>query len=282
MESNANDVAGEGGWWILEPMATNALGPIMPLELLPLIPLGLLAGVFSGLLGVGGGLVFSPILLLLGLSPHQALATSTLAIVPTTLGGTVSHLRTGRLPLRSGACVGLSAVASGLIFSRLGGLLSGWHLLALQALLYGLLALTIDPTEETLSRSEDRPAAVAGLIGVGAVGGFAGGLLGLGGGLLMVPLMVRGLRVPLRQAIRLSTLAVLCSSSAASLQFLAGERVNTAMALLLGGAAALSARWSAARLDRISERKLAWSLRLITMLLAADSGRRALMLALAN
>jgi len=54
------------------------------------------------------------------------------------------------------------------------------------------------------------------------------------------------------------------------------------MALLLGGAAAFSARWSAARLDRVSERKLAWSLRLITMLLAADWGRRALMLALAN
>lgn len=260
-------------------MATSVLSLIMPLELLPLIPLGLLAGVFSGLLGVGGGLVFSPILLLLGLTPHQALATSTLAIVPTTLGGTLSHLRAGRLPLRAGACIGLSAVASGLIFSQLGGVLRGWHLLALQALMYGLLAVTIDPTEKTLPHGDEGPPAAAGLIGIGGVGGFAGGLLGLGGGLLMVPLMVRGLQVPLRQAIRLSTLAVLCSSSAASLQFLAGERVNAAMALLLGGTAALSARWSAARLDRISERKLAWLLRLITVLLAADSGRRALLLA---
>ncbi|MBM5798469.1 MAG: sulfite exporter TauE/SafE family protein, partial [Cyanobacteria bacterium K_Offshore_0m_m2_072] len=60
-------------------------------SLLPLVPLGLLAGLLSGLLGIGGGLIFSPLLLLLGLDPHQALATSSLAIVPTTLGGTWSH-----------------------------------------------------------------------------------------------------------------------------------------------------------------------------------------------
>ena len=63
-----------------------------------LVPLGILAGLLSGLLGIGGGLVFSPLLLLLGLSPHQALATSTLAIVPTTAGGSWEHLRHGRLP----------------------------------------------------------------------------------------------------------------------------------------------------------------------------------------
>ncbi|MDP5122415.1 MAG: TSUP family transporter, partial [Cyanobium sp. MAG_04] len=57
-------------------------------SLLPYLPLGLLAGLLSGVLGIGGGLVFSPLLLLAGLDPHQALATSALAIVPTTLGGT--------------------------------------------------------------------------------------------------------------------------------------------------------------------------------------------------
>ena len=72
------------------------------LQLLPVLPLGLLAGVLSGLLGIGGGLVFSPLLLLLGLEPHQALATSTLAIVPTTLAGSAVHLRNGSLPLRQG------------------------------------------------------------------------------------------------------------------------------------------------------------------------------------
>ena len=67
------------------------------LEALTMVPVGLVAGVLSGFLGIGGGLVFSPLLLLLGLGPHQALATSTLAIVPTTAAGTLTHLRSGRL-----------------------------------------------------------------------------------------------------------------------------------------------------------------------------------------
>ena len=65
----------------------------MTWSLLSLVPLGLLTGLLSGVLGIGGGLVFSPLLLLVGLDPHHALATSTLAIVPTGLGGTLAHVQ---------------------------------------------------------------------------------------------------------------------------------------------------------------------------------------------
>ncbi|MCP9877779.1 TSUP family transporter, partial [Cyanobium sp. A2C-AMD] len=78
-------------------------------SLLPYLPLGLLAGLLSGVLGIGGGLVFSPLLLLAGLDPHKALATSTLAIVPTTLGGTWAHLRNRSLPWRGGLAIVLGA-----------------------------------------------------------------------------------------------------------------------------------------------------------------------------
>ncbi len=247
-------------------------------ETLILVSLGLLAGLLSGLLGIGGGLVFSPILLLLGLPPHVALATSTVAIVPTTLGGTWVHLRQGRLLAGPALAIGLSAALSGLLFSRLGGWLSGGHLLALQAAMYVLLTLMIEPRP---GGGNDPPAQrlpLAGLAGVGTVAGFAGGLLGVGGGLLMVPLMVRGLQLPIREAIRLSTLAVLCSASTASLAFLSGGRAEGGMALLLGATAAVAARWSAARLDRVGEGTLVLLLRLLTGLLALDSGRRALSL----
>ena len=66
-------------------------------ELLILLPLGILAGLMSGLLGIGGGLIFSPLLLALGLPAHQALATSTLAIVPTTLAGSWADRKSTRL-----------------------------------------------------------------------------------------------------------------------------------------------------------------------------------------
>ena len=249
-------------------------------EVLLAVPLGLLAGALAGLLGIGGGLIFAPLLLWMGLSPHQALATSTFAIVPTAIGGSYTHWRARALQLKPGLAIGLSAFATALLFSRLGRLAAGWQLLTLQALLYLLLALTIRGDGRDQGPESDQPLPLKGLTAVGAVAGLAGGMLGLGGGLLMVPLMVNGLSVPIRQAIRLSTLAVACSASAASLQFLHEGRGQWMLGLVLGAVAAFAAQWTAARLDRVNTGTLAWLLKLLSLLLAVDSGRRAVHLAL--
>jgi hypothetical protein len=251
-------------------------------SLLLLLPLGLLAGLLSGLLGIGGGLVFSPLLLLLGLSPHQALATSTLAIVPTTLGGTWSHLRSQQLPLPSSLAIGLGAAVASALFGRLGASWSGALLLGLQAGMYGLLTLVMAPKPADGDGAPERPVSPLPLVGVGLVAGLASGLLGVGGGLVMVPLMVAGLGQPVRLAIRLSTLAVLVSSSVAAPVFISDGRGLWPVALLLGGTAALAARWAAAQLNRVPERRLVVLLRLLTALLALDSARRAVQLSLAG
>jgi uncharacterized protein len=244
-------------------------------SLLPLLPLGIVAGLLSGLLGIGGGLLFSPLLLALGLPPHQALATSTLAIVPTTLGGTWAHLRSGQLPLRASLAIGLGAAVSGLLFSHWGRLWAGQWMLALQAALYLLLALVMAPQARHAPPWRETPRLLAGLIAVGLVAGAATGLLGLGGGLLMVPLMVRLLQIAVHQAIRLSTLAVLVSAACAAPAFVADERGLWPLALLLGGAAAAAAQWSASRLNRVQESLLVNLVRALALLLAIDSARRA-------
>jgi uncharacterized membrane protein YfcA len=245
-------------------------------SLLLLLPLGLLAGALSGLLGIGGGLVFSPLLLLLGLSPHQALATSTLAIIPTTAAGSLAHLRQGTLPFQSVLAIAGTSLLTGVLFGHLGASMGGWQLLALQALLYGILALTLRPRSEAEQVSaEQMPQPLLGLAAVGGVAGAAGGLLGLGGGLLMVPLMVGALKLPIHHAIRLSTVAVFSASSGAGIWFLLSGRGLWVQALVLGGCAALSASWSAARLQRVQPQLLALMLRLLTLLLALDSARRA-------
>jgi uncharacterized membrane protein YfcA len=259
----------------------------MPWHLLPLLPLGILAGLLSGVLGIGGGLVFSPLLLLLGLDPHQAMATSTLAIVPTTLSGTWAHLRSRSLPLGPGIAIGAGAVVTGVLFSHVGRVLNGWQLLALQALMYLVVAFSIQskearPEPEHHRHRLDGGPPLWGLGAVGLVAGFAGGMLGVGGGLVMVPLMVRALKLPIHLAIRLSTLAVFCSSTAASPAFLADGRGNLVTALLLGGMAAVGSQWSASRLNRVSEGRLVWMLRLVAVSLALDSCRRAMALLLAG
>ncbi|WP_438981910.1 TSUP family transporter [Vulcanococcus sp.] len=251
----------------------------MPWDLLPLLPLGLLAGLLSGLLGIGGGLVFSPLLLAMGLTPHQALATSTLAILPTTMSGSWAHLRSGQVPPRAVLAIAAGAIAGAMVFSRAGDGLQGWHLLSLQALMYGVLALVISPRRSD-SADADVRLPLPGLTAVGLVAGWSSGLLGVGGGLVMVPLMVQGLKIRVYQAIRLSTIAVCASAATAAITFTGDGRGNLGMGFLLGGAAAVAAQWSASRLQSVSETKLVWLLRALCALLALDAGRRAVQLAL--
>ena len=250
------------------------------LDWLLVVPLGLLAGGLAGLLGIGGGLIFAPLLLWMGLTPHQALATSTFAIVPTALSGTAAHLRARTVPAQAGLAIGIAAFVTALIFSRLGRLVAGWHLLALQSLLYLFLACTIQSRSNDSGSDTDQTFSLPGLTAVGGLAGFAGGMLGLGGGLVMVPVMVRGLAVPIRLAIRFSTVAVACSTAAASLQFLSEGRGQPTLGLILGGVAAVGAQWSASRLDDVRADRLAWMLRGLAILLACDSARRAFQLAL--
>ena len=121
-------------------------------EGLVVLPMGLLAGALAGLLGIGGGLIFAPLLLWMGLTPHQALATSTFAIVPTAIGGSFTHWRSRSLPLKPGLVIGVTAFATALIFSRLGGGVAGWHLLALQALFIWCWPAQSEPIVRRLRR----------------------------------------------------------------------------------------------------------------------------------
>lgn len=74
--------------------------------------LGVVAGVVSGLLGVGGGIVFVPTLtIVLSLTQVKAEATSLLAIIPVALIGAARQYRYGNVVLRDGAVIGaLSAL----------------------------------------------------------------------------------------------------------------------------------------------------------------------------
>jgi uncharacterized protein len=252
----------------------------MTWSLLPLLPLGLVAGLLSGLLGIGGGLIFSPLLLLAGLDPHHALATSTLAIVPTTMAGSWAHIRQQSLPWKAVLAIASSAAVAGALFSRLGGVLEGWLLMAFQATMYLLLTLTITPRSRLPAAQDQSHPPLAGLTAIGCVAGAASGLVGVGGGLIMVPLMVRALRLRIHEAIRYSTLAVLASALTASAAFVSDGRANLLAGLLLGATAGITARWAAARMYRVSEDRLAWLIRVVTLVLTLDSGRRAVTLAL--
>jgi len=81
------------------------------LELLLVVVLGAGAGVMAGLFGVGGGILFVPILVLFfDLGQVEAEATSLLAILPTVAAGTWRHHRYGNVHWRAALTIGLVAV----------------------------------------------------------------------------------------------------------------------------------------------------------------------------
>jgi uncharacterized membrane protein YfcA len=76
------------------------------------VVLGLAAGFLAGIFGVGGGIVFVPALIALGLDHHEALGTSLLAIVPTVFAGTWRQSRYGNVRWRAAAVVGVAAAGA--------------------------------------------------------------------------------------------------------------------------------------------------------------------------
>jgi uncharacterized membrane protein YfcA len=72
--------------------------------------LGFAAGILAGLFGVGGGILFVPTLLALGLSQLHAEATSLLAIIPTVIAGTWRQQRYGNVRWRPALVLGLASI----------------------------------------------------------------------------------------------------------------------------------------------------------------------------
>jgi len=74
--------------------------------------LGVIAGVLSGLFGVGGGILFVPILTWIGLTQLHAEASSLLAIIPTVLVGVWRQQRYGNVRWRPAAVLGVASIAA--------------------------------------------------------------------------------------------------------------------------------------------------------------------------
>lgn len=85
------------------------------MDIVGVLAIGFVAGMASGLLGVGGGALFVPALVLfLGLSQLDAQATSLLAIVPVALVGAANQRRYGNLRVRDGILLGMLATGGAL------------------------------------------------------------------------------------------------------------------------------------------------------------------------
>ncbi|MBW2502302.1 MAG: sulfite exporter TauE/SafE family protein, partial [Deltaproteobacteria bacterium] len=186
--------------------------------------LGLVCGFFSGLLGIGGGIIMAPLLLylppLLGFAPLSMHTIAGLTIIQglvACVSGVVVHKHfkavSGRLTAWMGTAIFLAAL--------LGGAGAGYVSQQVLLFIFGILALLAAilmlvpaisearvPTVENLAFSRWRA-----LLSGSAVG-LLGGMVGQGGSFILIPLMTSFVRIPTRIAIGSNLGIVLLSSVA--------------------------------------------------------------------
>jgi uncharacterized membrane protein YfcA len=218
------------------------------------VGIGLATGVFSGLLGVGGGLIMIPGMTgLLKMRQHEAHGTSLLVIIPIALVGAFVLGQKHDVDLAVGGILALASIVGAVAGAALTRRLSD------QALrrVFGIAALTIgvimlaDAAGSVLrlgfalhpgSRPSGWPLVGLGLpIGLGT--GIISGLLGIGGGIVMVPAMVLVLGLSQHVAQGTSLLVIIPTAASGSIAHLrlGNIRFGISAWLALGGVAGAAA-----------------------------------------
>lgn len=217
---------------------------ILTMFVLPAL-VGVVIGIMSGLLGIGGGTVMVPIFrLAFGMSPVVSTATSLFAIIPTSISGAVSHIRHKTCIPSLGIVAGLGGALTSPVGVWLAQISPAWLIMVAAALIIGWSAVKMlgkafklrakkredaepvpsnaledfEVDEVTLERAAEAGAATPGkltrkqlLIGacIGLGAGLASGYVGVGGGFIMVPLMLSLVGIEMRQASGTSLIAVM-------------------------------------------------------------------------
>ncbi len=240
---------------------------------IPLIGCGLGAGLLSGLLGIGGGTVLVPILLLLGYSPLQAVATSSLAIIVTASSGTWQNWRMGFIDLERILLLGLPALVAAQVGVLLADLMPGrWLLVAFGCLMLlniYLLSLRRRLKQKIFVGPMLRPTAAR--VVTGSVAGAIAGLLGVGGGAIMVPLQMLLLQEPIKRAIQTSLGVIVLTALSSTLGHGLQGNVLWIPGLILGLGGLAGAQLSTRLLPQMADVWVNWLFRLFLLLSALYS-----------
>ena len=197
---------------------------------------GVVVGMLSGMLGIGGGTIMVPVFrLAFGLEPVMCTATSLFTIIPTSISGAVSHLRNKTCVPALGIAAGLGGACTSPVGVYLSTVSPGWLVMAAAAIIIGYSAVSMfrkaraaakkkadgdgstgDAASEGLPRAVEadsvskptrKQLVAAVLIGLGA--GLMSGYVGVGGGFIIVPLLMTFAGLSMRLTSGTSLIAVM-------------------------------------------------------------------------
>jgi uncharacterized protein len=202
--------------------------------------LGCLISALSGFFGIGGGFILTPILLLIGFSPLEAITTSLFFTVGTSISGIAAHITLKNILWKEGLLMGTSGIVATQLARPIVYTLEerGWDDDVIPFLYIILLAyFAIKMIIEGKKADDVKPAptsfSLLKILAVGFVGGFVSALLGVGGGFIIVPLIITSLGFNPKKAVGTSLFSVLLIVSAGFLSYAINTDIDYFIGLML-------------------------------------------------
>ena len=244
----------------------------IPVNIFVVLTMGLAIGFISGMFGIGGGFLMTPLLIFIGITPAVAVASVTTHIAASSASGAISYWRKNAIDL----ALGLMLLAGGILGTAFGvwlfSILRAMDQLDLTigvsyVLLLGTVGglMVMESVRAIIREQKGQPATprrggmhtwVHGLPlkmrfkrskiyvsaipvwGIGFLIGFLGAVLGIGGGFILVPMLIYFLRVPTATVIGTSMLLTLITMASATVMHAATNHLVDAvlsLILMIGG-----------------------------------------------
>ncbi|MFT7823294.1 MAG: sulfite exporter TauE/SafE family protein [Sulfurimonas sp.] len=204
--------------------------------MIELILVGIFIGAMSGFFGIGGGMILVPILLALGFATKDAIGISIVQMVFSSIYGSYLNHKKGSLVIGEGIFVGLGGFIGGYI----GGYITQYiadallEFLFLGLLIFALFRLFFSKSHEgeTHTRSLNKML----LFSIGAVIGVFSITLGVGGSVLLTPILVGLLHYPIKKAVSAGLFFVVFSSVAGMISRLSTGTIDFENGLVVAAA----------------------------------------------
>jgi uncharacterized membrane protein YfcA len=201
--------------------------------------IGLLAGIFGGLVGLGGGVIMIPLMVgILKLTQHQAHGTSLVALVFTGIAGAIAYGLQGTIDITASVLIAVTAMVTARAGARFAHSLPEWKLKRSFGafLVFVSLLMLVKPYLPHIPGMEAGWPKIIVLLITGILTGFLSGMMGVGGGTIMVPAMVLLAGFPQHTAQGTSLLAMVPAGGVGAYTHwkLGNLRTNLLMGLIPG------------------------------------------------
>lgn len=224
--------------------------------------LGACISVLSGFFGVGGGFILTPLLMLFGYSPLEAVTTSLLFTLGTSFSGITTHIRLKNILWKHGVILGISGIAATqlakpfVFFLEKNGydetVIPIFYIVLLSY--FAMKMFKQGKKQEGADDSSKFSPSIIKMILIGAFAGFVSATLGVGGGFIIVPLAVSFLGFEAKKAIGTSLFTIFLIVPAAFLSYVFTVTIDVKVSLFLVAGGLVGSSFGA-KLTRYYENK---------------------------